>query len=84
MARQSYYYIRVYNDDGTELTTRCEQADGPREACMKAFGVIYDRDSDSAKYRDIGTRAPRTMSDKRSHALKQDGPDWHKIPTTGK
>jgi hypothetical protein len=66
-----YYYIKV----STHL--RCEKASNPREACLLAFGVIYDRGE--AVYKDIGGKAPRNLTARQVHKLQ--GPDgWHLIP----
>jgi len=69
----NYYYIMV---DGH---LRCEKAYNPREACRMAFGVIYDRPTDNARYKNIGRKAPRYLSQKVLQQLK--GPnDWLPIP----
>lgn len=77
---QHYYYIRLLDDDGKVLTIRCEQASGPRDACRKAFGVVYDKPTDTARYLDIGTKSPRYLSQKRKRELQDDPNNWHPIP----
>lgn len=75
-----YYYIRVYDDDGKPLATRCEQADGPREACKLAYGMIYDRSTDTCRYLDLGTRKPAYMSQRKINELTSNPANWHPIP----
>lgn len=82
MAFQHYYAVRVYDDNGKPLSTRVEQANGPRRACQLAFGVIYDNDYDTAKYCDLGTRKPTYLSHKKRNELMAE-PNWKKIPKTG-
>lgn len=78
--RDHYYLIRVYKDDGSELCTRCEKASGPRQACQKAFGVVYDRPTDTCRYLDLGTRKPAYLSEKAKRALVNDPANWKRIP----
>ncbi len=80
MASVHYYYIRVYDDRGKPLSTRCEKATGPRAACKLAFGVIYDNDYDTATYYDLGTRAPRYLSQRRLQEIERDKAGWKRIP----
>lgn len=76
MARLTgYYYIKV--DD----VIRCENADGPRSACKKAFGVIYDKPHDTAEYKYVGTRRPGSLSAAKQRELK--GPDGWKLLRDG-
>jgi hypothetical protein len=73
----NYYLTRVYDDDGKPLSTRCEKAKGPRQACKLAFGVIYDNDYNKVVYKNAGTR--KTGIDKASRSSE----GWQKIPKTG-
>lgn len=78
MARKRYYLVRPPG----KQTIRTEQADGPRTACMLAFGVIYDRPGSAGSYKDIGTRAPRNATARQKAVWF--GPDgWTDIPRTG-
>jgi hypothetical protein len=78
--RQHYYFVRVYDDEGKALSTRCEQAVGPREACKLAFGVIYDNSYNTARYYDIGARKPANLSQKRLQEIENDKAGWKPIP----
>lgn len=74
-----YYYIRVYDKQGKPIATRCEKAPNPREACRLAYGIIYDRPTDTARYVELGTRMPAYMSQKLLATLTT--PDkWKRIP----
>lgn len=79
---QHYYYIRIY-EDGKPVHTRCEKASGPREACKLAYGVIYDRNSDTVRYLDLGGRSPRYMSLRQKSAMVSDPKNWKPIPKSG-
>ena len=83
MAFEHYYLIRV-GDNPKEYHTRCEKANGPREACRLAYGVIYDRPEDTCRYLDLGTRKPAYISQKRLKELKDNPDNWKPIPQTGK
>ncbi len=74
-----YYLIRVYNTDGSPLQTRCEKAGNPRDACKLAFGVIYDNSYNTARYLDIGSRKPNSISRKKLEEMEKNGP-WLPIP----
>jgi hypothetical protein len=79
MARKHYYLVRP---PGQPDVIRTEQADGPRMACMLAYGVIYDHRGEEGEYKDIGTRAPRNATARQKAAWF--GPDgWTAIPRTG-
>lgn len=74
-----YYYIKV------EDTIRCEHADGPIEACRKAFGVVYNKPIDTAEYKFVGTRRPGSLSATKQVELLSGG--WKLLRTgqpTGK
>jgi len=72
--------IRIREDNKT-IAVRTEKADNPREACEKAYGVIYDKPTDTAQYVEIGTRSPRTLSNKKLNELTEEK-NWKKIPQT--
>lgn len=78
---QHYYYVRICDDKGKEISTRCEKASDPREACRLAFGVIYDNPKAHATYYDIGGRRPADLSQKRKEEIEADKSGWKPIPT---
>ena len=71
-----YYLIRIY-DDGVIISERIEKAKGPRTACQLAYGVIYDRPSDTVEYMFCGSTKSQVL--KRVRESKPG--DWKKIPT---
>jgi hypothetical protein len=60
--RQNYYLVRIYDEDNQPLSTRCEKAIDCREACKKAFGVVYDHHHDTARWCCIGAKMLRNLT----------------------
>lgn len=71
-----YFFIRVFNEDGTPLSTRCEKASTPEEACKLAFGVVYNHSFDTARYYEIGSRKPKYLTQKRKIEIEADKEGW--------
>jgi len=79
-----YYLFRV-GDNPKSYQYRCEKASGPREACKLAFGVIYSGQyHGSVMVKDIGSRKPVYLSQKRKLELYNSPDGWERVPETGK
>ena len=74
-----YYLIAIF-ENGKAVHTRTEKAKDPKEACMAAYGIIYNKPGDTAKYLELGTRSPKYMSTKKYTELVNNASNWKKIP----
>ena len=81
MSKLKVYLIRIYDHETEDkiVAERCEKAENPREACRLAFGVIYDRPEDTARYLML-EKMPRSYSGVALKRITDIRQNWHPIP----